>query len=97
LLHQDLHNEHELLQLILKGDEFAFAKLFEFYKDSVYGIAFKVTRSTIIAQEIVQNVFLKIWQRRESLHEIQNFSAYLFAITRNDVYKALKVIAKNIK
>ena len=79
------------------GDESAFTRLFELYRDRIYSIALKVTRSNIIAEEIVQDVFLKIWQRRDKLHLIQNFSAYLFAMTRNDVYKVLKEIAGNYR
>ena len=88
-------NEKELLALIAKGDEIAFSKLFFQFKDRIYSIAFKLTKSTIAAEEIVQEVFLKIWLKRASLTEIENFSAYLFIIARNDVYKGLKQIAQH--
>lgn len=42
-------------------------------------------------------MFLKIWLRRYTLNEIENFSAYLFTIARNETYKILKQIAKNHK
>ena len=77
------------------GDELAFTRLFDNYRDKIYSIAFKITRSTTVAEEIVQDVFLKIWLRRDRLIEIENFNAYLFVVTRNHVYKALKHIAKN--
>jgi RNA polymerase sigma-70 factor (family 1) len=86
-----------LLRLTGMGDELAFTRLFELHRDRIYTIALKFTRSNIIAEEIVQDVFLKIWQRRDKLDLIQNFSAYLFAMTRNDVYKVLKEIAGNYK
>ena len=89
------NNEKELLALIAKGDEIAFSKLFFQFKDRIYSIAFKLTKSTIAAEEIVQEVFLKIWLKRASLTEIENFSAYLFIIARNDVYKGLKQIAQH--
>ena len=89
------YNEEELLAFIARGDELAFTSLFDYYRDRIYSIAFRITHSTTIAEEIVQDVFLKIWLRRDRLIEIQNFSAYLFVITRNHVYKALKQIAKN--
>lgn len=94
---KNLHNDQELLQLIALGDEVAFSKLFEHYRNRVYGAALKLTHSTTIAEEIVEDVFLKIWLKRSDLMEIQNFSAYLFTITRNDVFKVLKQIAKNYK
>ena len=97
MLNEILHNEKELLELIAKGDEYAFAKLFAHYRDKIYSVAFKLTKSDVIAEEIVQDVFLKIWLMRSNLIEIQNFGAYLFIVTRNDVYKVLKGIARNYK
>jgi RNA polymerase sigma-70 factor (family 1) len=97
LSNEILYNEKELLALIAEGDECAFAKLFLHYRDRVYSIAFKLTKSTVIAEEIVQEVFLKIWLKRANLNDIQNFNAYLFIVTRNDVYKVLKGIARNYK
>jgi RNA polymerase sigma-70 factor (family 1) len=92
-----LHNERELLLLISQSDENAFATLFDYYRNRIYGVALKLTHSTTIAEEIVEDVFLKIWTRRATLNEIENFSAYLFTIARNETYKILKQIAKNYK
>jgi len=97
LRNEILYNEIELLDLIAKGDEFAFSRLFELYRNRVYSIAFKITKSNVIAEEIVQDVFLKIWQARHKLNDVQNFSAYLFVITKHDVYKVLKGIARSYK
>ena len=92
-----VQKEKKLQQLISNGDEWAFAQLFEQYKDRVYSMAFRLTKSNVTAEEIVQNVFLKIWLKRAGLNDIRNFSAYLFIVTRNDAYKVLKRIARNYK
>ena len=92
-----LHNETELLQRISQGDEQAFATLFNYYRNKIYGVALKLTHSTTVAEEIVEDVFVKIWTRKTTLNEIENFSAYLFTIARNETYKILKQIAKNYK
>ena len=97
MLNEILHNEKKLLSLISKGDETAFEKLFVHYKNRIFTFAFKLTKSTIIAEEIVQDVFLKIWLIRVELNNIQNFGGYLFFVTRNDVYKVLKGIARDHK
>ena len=91
------YNEQELIQLIAQSDEIAFAKLFDHYRDKIYTVALKLTHSTTVAEEIVEDVFLKIWLRRYCLEEIENFSAYLFVIARNETYKILKQIARNYK
>lgn len=90
-----IYDEAEIITLVSQGDERAFANLFQHYKNKIYSIAFKLTHSATIAEEITVEVFLKIWLKRVDLLAIQNFSAYLFAITRNSVYKALKQIVKN--
>jgi len=92
-----LDNEKELIKLIADGDEIAFEKLFSHYRNRIYSVAFKLTKSYVTAEEIVQDVFLKIWINRSNLNNIQNFSGYLFIVTRNDAYKALKGIAGKSK
>lgn len=87
-------SEHELLRLITKGDESAFATLFNNYRNKIYSIAYELTESTVIAEEIVQDTFLKIWLRRETLEDVTHFKAYLFTIARNYVFSALKTIAR---
>lgn len=89
------YNETEIITLVSQGDEVAFARLFEHYQNKLYSVALKLTRSTNLAEEIVGDVFYTIWSRRSTLLEIQNFSAYLFTITRNQVCRSLKQIAKN--
>lgn len=88
------HSEQELLQLIANGDEGAFATLFNNYRNKIYSIAYELTESTVIAEEIVQDTFLKIWLRKEMLGDVTHFKAYLFTITRNYVFSALKRIAR---
>lgn len=89
-----LHNEKYLLSLIAQGDGGAFSRVFAFYRDRVYSIAYRFTHSTYMSEEIVQDVFMKIWAKRNDLPVINNFAAYLFIVTRNDVMRALKKIAR---
>jgi len=91
------YNEQEIIELIAGSDENAFAQLFDHYRNKIYTVALKLTHSTTVAEEIVEDVFLKIWLRRAALNEIENFSAYLYTIARNETYKILKQIAKNYK
>lgn len=86
-----------MLAALVQGDEAAFADLFEHYKDSIYSIAFRLTHSTVLAEEIVQDIFLTIWLRKTQLKNIQSFKAYLFVITRNEACRALKRIARNYR
>lgn len=89
-----LHNETELLTAIATGSERAFATLFHAYRDKVYSAAFRLTHSGFLAEEVVQDVFLKLWVKREVLLEIAGFEDYLFIMTRNHVFSALKRMAR---
>ena len=91
---QPSYTEHELLRLVAEGDRNAFTQIYNNYRNKIYSIAFELTESTTVAEEIVQDTFLKIWVKRDSLHEIEHFRAYLFTITRNYVFTALKRIAR---
>jgi len=82
--------EHDLLQRIARGDGAAFALLFSRYSDWVYATSLRLTRSGELAEEIVQDVFLKIWLKREGLMAIESFSDYLFTIARNQSFTVLK-------
>lgn len=80
------------LDQIAAGDEFAFAQLFDFYRDKVFAIALKLTGVRSAAEDVVQEVFLKIWLNREKLTEVTYFKAYLNTITTNHVYNMLRKV-----
>ena len=82
--------EHDLLMSIARGNEEAFRSLFVLLKDKVYSYSFHFTRSVFTAEEITQEVFLKIWVNRESLPEINSIEAWVVTITRNLCFNQLK-------
>lgn len=82
-----------LLNRLASGNEIAFRKVFEEFSPKVYLFALKLTRSRIMAEEIVQEVFLKIWDTRAQLSAIDHFPSYLYVVTRNRCFNALKRIA----
>lgn len=93
----DHYNEKELLALVADEDEAAFTKLFNHYANHIYAIAIKFTGSAVMAEETVQEVFMKIWLKKEHLTDIRDFKAYLFIITRNYLYRVLSNNAKKYK
>ncbi|QEH42455.1 RNA polymerase sigma factor [Chitinophaga sp. XS-30] len=76
-----------------KGDEQAFTQLFEYHKDNIYYYALAVTRSEFLAEEITQNVFIKIWQHRLTLPTVDSFPAWMKTVARNEAYNYLKRLA----
>lgn len=89
----NINNENELLLRIANGDEAAFREVFTRLKDDVYRTAVFFAQSNELAEEIVQDVFLSLWIKRQNLSEIKDFKSYVFIITRNAVYRGLRTIA----
>lgn len=83
-----------LLAQIASGNQKSFTILFEHYSKIIYPFALKLTRSEELAEEILQEVFLKIWTNRENLLQIENFGGYLNRVTRNYSYNVLRRIAQ---
>lgn len=86
----NFHKESELLQNVSTGSTEAFRRLYYLWEPALSSYLFQVTKSKELTSEIVQDVFLKIWMTRETLHEIKNFKAYLFVISKNQAINALK-------
>jgi RNA polymerase sigma-70 factor (family 1) len=91
------YNERELLHRLAGGDETAFRQVYDHHKHEVYAFALGITRSVPLAEEIVQDSFMKLWQHRDELPEILKFESWFFTITRNFCYSALRKIALDRK
>ncbi|MFK7982758.1 MAG: RNA polymerase sigma-70 factor [Saprospiraceae bacterium] len=82
-----LSNE-QLLVLLQQGDKKAFQVIFKLYWKYCYAIAFQKLNSKILAEEATQNIFISLWERRETA-AIQNLQAYL---TTSVKYQAINFI-----
>lgn len=79
-------NEKEAIAKIKYSDKEAFTFLYERYWPKVYNFTNLYVLSSDIAEEIVQEVFIKLWENRESINEEKNFDGYLFIVTRNLIF-----------
>lgn len=84
--------DEELLARIGGGDEAAFEALFRAHAVPLRAFAFEYVKSRDIAVEVVHDVFLRIWQRRDSLEIRESFQAYIYRATRN---RALDVVKRD--
>ncbi|MET7000230.1 RNA polymerase sigma factor [Chitinophaga defluvii] len=89
-----LHNEHELLQLAAGGSEAAFTTLFYLYKDRLYSYILRLTGSPEMAEDVVQDVFLKLWKHRSGLTEIAHLRGYVFRMAQHHAINAFKRMAR---
>lgn len=89
-----LHNEKELLMLASQGDEAAFTQLFYAYHNKLGAYVLHLTKSRETAEEIVEDVFIKIWTGRDSLATVEHFESYLYVLSRNHAFNCLRGIAR---
>ncbi|WP_119079161.1 RNA polymerase sigma factor [Chitinophaga alhagiae] len=89
-----INNERELLKQVAGGSEKAFQELMAVYQPLLLTFVFRLTRSAGTAEEIVQDVFLKIWMGREALADVQRFKSYLFTVCRNYALDQLRKLMR---
>ncbi|MCD0490403.1 RNA polymerase sigma-70 factor [Pedobacter sp. MC2016-14] len=97
MVNNTFDNETEVLHKISNGDQQAFCELFNCYQRFVYSFASKLTHSEDLAEEIVQDIFLKIWLNRKKLAELDNFGAYLNRVVRNHSFNVLRQLSQEAK
>jgi RNA polymerase sigma-70 factor (ECF subfamily) len=83
-----------LLYEIASGNEDAFELLFEQQRGRLYNYMLKITKSKVVAEEIVLDVFLKLWIGRELLPEIKNMDAFLNKVAYNKALDFLKIASR---
>lgn len=93
---EDIHRRKadELFDQIKSGDQKALELLFSIYFPRLNDFARNVVKDDVISQDIVQDVFVQIWEKRDKIENI-NMEAYLFRLVRNrciDNIKHLKVV-----
>ena len=84
------HTEAELIQKLRKGNTYAFEKIFSMYSKRLYQFSFSYLKSEKDSEEIVQDVFLKLWEKRKELKTETSFQSYLFTITLNLIKKQFR-------
>jgi RNA polymerase sigma-70 factor (family 1) len=80
----------ELLKFLQEENEEAFAELYNRYWKRIYTMALTYTKSPEAAQDIVQDVFLKIWIKKENLLQVREFKPFLFVTARNLIISSLR-------
>jgi len=80
----------ELVERLQKGDVEAFDLIYEKYSGKLYAFGLKYLKSTEEAEELVQSVFLKLWENYKILKKELSFKSYLFTIAYNDICKLFR-------
>ena len=84
-----------LVGSLRQGDHRAFEKLFERYAQKLFVFSLSYLKNENDAEEVVQEVFLKVWAKRSALKTDTSFQSYLFTIAFNSIKKSFNLKAKN--
>jgi len=87
---EGIHNEPELLRQISQGDRDAFRVFYTHYYPYIqrYIVLFEPSGESL--DELTQDVFVRIWEKREHLGKVDSLRSYLFLVTRNVVFNYLR-------
>ncbi|WP_202182944.1 RNA polymerase sigma-70 factor [Chitinophaga solisilvae] len=83
------------LQEVAAGSEKAFKALFEQYRGRLFYYISRFIKSEQVAEELVLDVFMKIWTGRELITRIQHFDAFLFRVAHNKSIDFLRAAARD--
>lgn len=79
-----------MLLLVADGDELAFKELITRYSEKVFFYSLNFVKAWHLAEETTQDIFLRIWQKRDKLREVEDWNKYLFVVTKNLVLNNLE-------
>ena len=82
--------ERQLIIQFKEGDRNAFSKLYDIYFPKVFRFTQLYIISSIELADVVQEVFVKLWEKREQLDETKSIEGYLFIVTRNLIFNAAR-------
>src|SRR5690606_5275881 len=80
----------DLRRQIAKGDQKAFAEFYYGYQDRVAKHAFRIVKDREQTKEIVQDVFVRLWQKHHVFVDISDLEAYIFMVTKNSCLTAIR-------
>jgi RNA polymerase sigma-70 factor (family 1) len=87
------YTDEQLLLLLAGSDQQAFTELYNRYHTGIYNYQLAFVKIPSIAEDLTQEVFLKIWEARKRLQIHTSFAAYIYRISRNTVIDFMKRIA----
>jgi len=92
-----LTDEQWLLQHTAEGSRDAYARLYAHYYPGLYRFVSFIIDSHEDTEEIIQDVFLKIWVKRETLPGIRSFDDYLFRMAKNRIFDASRQLKHRLR
>lgn len=82
-----------LIARMIEGDESAFTSIYRQYHPALYTYLLHICKIPSLAEDLVHDVFLKVWEIRHRINPALPFTGYLYRIARNHAFKTLKKLA----
>lgn len=79
-------HEEELLRQLIRGDIAGYEVLFHKYYPTFFAFIKGMTKETVVAEDITQNIFMKVWLNRERLDAAKSICNYLFVLAKHEIY-----------
>ena len=93
----DSQQEKEILVELIAGSDAAFDKIYKLYSLRLFGNLIKLVKSRPLAEEIMQDVFFRLWKYRKSIDPEKSFRSFLFKIAENKVYDYFRIASRDKK
>lgn len=93
---RSINIETILARICENGDEIAFRELFDCYYPRLLHFSFSLIRNSVLAEEIVLDVFTTIWKNRQKLCEVEHIENYLFTATKNRTLNTVRDKKKDL-
>ncbi|HZH73370.1 MAG TPA: RNA polymerase sigma-70 factor [Mariniphaga sp.] len=91
----DKNTENELLEGLIKSSHYCFRQLFNRYNKPLLNFSKRYLRSDEIAEDVVQEVFIKIWNKRKDIDSSKSFKTYIFTTALNIIRKHFNKLAES--
>jgi RNA polymerase sigma-70 factor (ECF subfamily) len=85
-----INKYRDLFKQISAGDELAFRAIFDLYRVELFSVVIRLTKSKVIAEEIIQELFIGLWVSREHLIHVEDPTSYIYRILLNQTGNYLK-------
>jgi len=85
----------ELVRLSVQGDRNAFKKLYDQYNRQIYTLAMRMTTDHLLSQDILQDIFLRVWQKLHTFKFESSFFSWLYRLSLNVIMRKTKSNSKH--
>lgn len=97
MINDNFADERQWLSLLKQGDRKAFDAIYQHYSHPIYARILSMTKITDVADELLQDIFLKVWEKRVSVDESLSFQAWIYKIAEHTVYDHYRKMARDAK